>query len=330
MNQIQLLLTALGPLASFYNDPDVSEIMVDAPDKVYVERNGKIEEAGVKFDSPEAVLAVIEAALALNKVKLGPNQTTERTRFDDGSRMLVVIPPTAVNGPSLVIQKLPKDQLNIERLIEFGALTREAHALLQSAIAARVNLLVAGGTASGKTTIVNALIADIPAEERVIVVEEVYDLLPTHPRLMRLCADGSPDLSFVDLIGLADKMRADRLVFGEVQGPEAMHMLELIRVGYDGSFMNIHADSPEDALARLEAMCLMANLGLGLIEIRNVIATTLQLIAFQQRLPNGKRRITQIVNLHGLEHDRYVLQPLFRYNPTEDKLERTEFSPKWE
>jgi pilus assembly protein CpaF len=178
--------------------------------------------------------------------------------------------------------------------------------------------------------VLNLLTGDIPADERVITVEETLELQPRAARVVRLAIENASGLTFTELIDTAARMRPDRLIFGEMRGPEVMRMLQIMSRGHDGSLMTLHAVSPEDALARLEAFCLMANLGLGLVEIRALIASTIGLITFQQRLPNRQRKVMQIVEVRGLEHDRYVLQPLVRYNPDTDTFEMTGAKPGWE
>jgi len=189
--------------------------------------------------------------------------------------------------------------------------------------------IIAGGTGSGKTTVANVLTDEFPDDERIVVVESVYELQPRLERFVRLAADSSPDHSMDDLVELAAKMRPDRLVIGELHGPEAFQTLNIFNMGHDGSLTVLHASSPEDGLARLETMCLMANLGLGLNEIRTLIASALQLITYQERLPDGSRKLTQIVEILGLENGRYVLQPLFRYNPETKIIESTGYQPSW-
>jgi len=322
-------LGALGPLAPLYEDPKVVEIMVDAFDKVIVDRKDKLVDAGVKFESPAALRAVIDTLMALGGITLGPEQTSGHMRFPDASRCLAVIPPTAVDGPYLVIRKTHAGHFSMDDLIGFGSITEQQYALLKSALQTRQNMLIAGGTGSGKTTVANVLTDDFPDEERVVVVESVYELQPRLERFVRLAADSSPDHSMDDLVNLAAKMRPDRLIVGELHGPEAFQTLNIFNMGHDGSLTLLHANSPEDALARLETMCLMANLGLGLNEIRTLIASALQLITYQEHLPDGSRKVTHIVELCGLENGRYVLQPLFRYNPETKKIEPTGNQPSW-
>jgi pilus assembly protein CpaF len=322
-------LEALGPLVSLYEDPEVHEIMVDAHDKVIVDRAGRLVDTDVKFESPAALRAVIDALMALGGINLGPEQTSGHLRFPDASRCLAVIPPTAVDGPYLVIRKTRSGHFSMDDLIGFGSITGEQYALLKSALQTRQNILIAGGTGSGKTTFANVLTDDFPDGERVVVVESVYELQPRLERFVRLAADSSPDHSMEDLVELAAKMRPDRLVVGELHGPEAFQTLNIFNMGHDGSMTILHASSPEDALARLETMCLMANLGLGLSEIRSLIASSLQLITYQERLPSGKRKLTHIVELCSLKDGRYMLQPLFRYNPETDVIEGTGNQPSW-
>jgi len=327
---MQAYLKALGPLVALYNDPEVTEIMVDAYDRVIVDHGGKLGDAGVRFDSSEALREVIDAIMVLGGVILGPEQTSGHIRFPDASRCLAVIPPTAVDGPYLVIRKTHAGQFGMAQLLEWGSVTPDEYDALKSAIRNRLNILIAGGTGSGKTTFANVLTDDFPGDERVIVVESVYELQPRIGRFVRLAADSSPDHSMADLVGLAAKMRPDRLIVGELHGPEAMSVLNIFNMGYDGSLTIIHSNGPEDALVRLESMCLMANLGLGLSEIRNLIASALQLITYQKLLPDGSRKLTHIVELCGLENGRYVLQPLFRYNSETNTIDSTGVMPSWE
>jgi pilus assembly protein CpaF len=296
---------------------------------VIVDRKDRLVDAGVKFESPADLRTMIDRLMALGGIKLDPEKTSGHMRFPDASRCLAVIPPTAVDGPYLVIRKTRSGYLSMEDLIGFGSVTREQHALLKSALQTRQNILIAGGTGSGKSTFANVLTDEFPDNERVVVVESVYELQPRLERLVRLSADNSPDHSMQDLVILASRMRPDRIIVGELHGPEAFQTLNVFNMGHDGSLTILHANSPEDALSRLETMCLMANLGLGLNEIRTLIASALQLITYQELLIDGSRKVTHIVELCGLENGRYLLQPLFRYNPKINKIESVVSQPGW-
>lgn len=322
-------LTILEPLLQ---DPAVTEIMIDGPDRVTVERRGQpeLQEAGLRFASPEALRATIDAVLALGGAAFQPGQTVAEARLPDGSRALGVLAPTAVNaGPYLVLRKFWKPQMTFEQLISYQSLDRAMVALLRSAILARRNLLVTGGTGSGKTTVLNLLTDLVPPAERVVAVEAFFELHLRHPRAINLCSDSSPDLTYRDLIATAAKMRPDRLIFSELRGPETMQIIDLINCGHDGAMATLHAISAEDALTRVEAQCLTANLGLGLAEIRLIIASAFNLITHQQRLRDGSRKITEIVEVLGLRNDRYLLQPLFRYEAEADRFQALA-RPSWE
>jgi pilus assembly protein CpaF len=333
MTEEDKLLSALGPLAPLFADPHVIEILVDTPERILINRQGELgeelQDSGIRFATPEALYAVIEGILKFAGLELSPGQTVADARLTEQARMLVVLPPAAILSPCLVIRKLIVPTLSWEQLIEFSVLTPQALDLISSAVKARANILIAGGTGSGKTTVANLTAELIPATERLVVVEAAHELQIHHPRAIFLEAGPATGLSISDMLSTAAKMRPDWLIIGELLGAEAMHALEIINRGHSG-ITTIHATSVEDALARLEAMCLMANLGLGLAEIRALIASALQLITYQQKLSNGRRKIMQIVELRGLQNDRYVLQPLFRYNQERREFEPTGAKPGWE
>jgi pilus assembly protein CpaF len=330
------MLKALGPLAALYRDETINEIMVDAPDRVYVERRAepgpRMEDVRSPFATWDDIRAVIDAVLGLEGITLGPQRTFADVRLPDGSRMMAMVPPTAIHGPCLVIRRLLGTLASVvtwENLIQWGAVTQETYEFLQHAVRANVNTLIAGGTASGKTTFANRVAELNSTERRLIIVEGAHEMQVKHPRCVYLEAGGPANVPFADLIAAASCMRPDYLVIGEVLGPEAMRALQIMSRGHTG-LMNMHADSTQDALTKLEAMCLMANLGLGLIEIRHLIASALRLIIYQERLPDGRRQVTQITELRGLENERYVLVPLFRYNREQGALERTGTPASWE
>jgi pilus assembly protein CpaF len=325
----QSILTALGPLAALFEDPAVTEIMVDSAERVIYERSGIVEDAAIRFDPPETLRTLVDNVLALAGASLAPGETIKDIRFpDNSSRALVVLPPTALTGPYLVIRKTIFAEVTWDLLYKYGSMNQETQDLLQTAIQARANILVAGGPGSGKTTILNRLAELIPANERVVIVEASHEFQISHPRAVYLEAHAT-GMSMNDLLDASTKMRPDRLVISELMGREALHVLEIFNRGHDGGMTTIHSLGIEDTLTRLEAMCLMANLGLGLSEIRTMIASALQLVLYQKRLPDGKRRITEITELRGIQDERYVLQPLMRYNLDNDRMELTGVKPSW-
>lgn len=314
-------IAALGPLAPLYQDPQVLEILVDGPEAIYVERQGRLEAAGVRFESPAALSATVAALFG------PPSASIVERHRPDGTRLLAVLPPTAVDGPAFVIRKPMPQTLTWERLVELGALTSEIRALVEEALRQGVNLLMAGGTASGKTTLANMVAGSLPPDQRLIVVEELPELQVAHPRCLRLVTSEAA-LKLEELLLTAAKMRPDWLIIGELYTPAALTAVQILGRGHRG-LTTTHANSPEDALTRLEALCLMANLGLGLAEIRALIAAAFRLITYQERLPDGRRRLTQMVELAGVENGRYVLRPLIRYDATTDQWTATGVKPGW-
>jgi len=330
------LLTALGPLAALYDDPAVSSIMVDAPDRVYVERSvdhvTRLEEVPAPFTGPDDVRAVIDAVLAAAGRPLAQGQLVAEARLADDSRFLAVLPPAAVAGPCFVLRSTRpwrEHPIEWENLLDLGSVTQEALDLLRSAVQAQINLLIAGGTASGKTTLANRIAELIPADRRLVVIEAAVELYIRHPRTVRLTAEDADGVSYAGLLHTASCLRPDWLIIGELTGPAALVAMQILGHGHTG-LTTIHATGTENALARIESYCLMANLGLGLGDIRNIVASALRLIIFHERLPTGRRRITEIVELAGLEHDRYVLRPLMRCDAESGRLVATGARPGWE
>lgn len=321
--------SALEVLNPLLDDPDILEIMIDGPERVSVERGGRIEDTAVRFGSNEEVMKVIEEVLAMTGQKIEEGKTLYDIRLGDNSRMLAVLSPTSINGHSVVFRKWMTKQVTWEKLIEYRSVSREVRDLIQSAIRARVSILVAGGTASGKTTVANRIVELIPSEERVVAVEQTHELQFDHPRSVFLEADGNVPVALNDLLTAGSKMRPDWLVIGELHGAETLHAMQIMGNGHS-AISTIHATSAENALARLETLCLMANLGLGLDDIRQIIASALRLIIYQERLPSGRRKIVQMVELKGLEDGRYILQPLMRYNPKTETFDLTGAKPGWE
>ena len=325
------LETALGPLAALYFDPDVLEIMVDSCDRTLVEKERKLIDAGVKFDSPEAITAVVEALLSLTGKQLKPEETVVHIPFPESqARGVAIFPPTAIQGPHLVIRKLMNTSwITWENLLEWNSVSKEAYDFLQTTMRIEVNVLVVGGMGSGKTTVANRIAELIPPEKRLVIVEDFHELQIQHPRAVYLEAVTAPNVSVSDLIRTGASMRPDWLIIGELIGAEAMTAMEVMSRGHTG-MTTLHANSPEDGLRRLEGMCLMANLGLGLEEIRVLIAAAVQLITFQRHMPDGSRKMLEIVELRGVENGRFVLERLFRFDPQMKRLASTGVKPSWE
>ena len=321
--------SALELLNPLLEDPDVIEIMIDGPERVSIEKNGKIEDTKVRFGSNDEVEEVIKEVLARTGAKLEAGKTLYDVRLSDNSRMMAILSPTSIKGHSVVFRKWMTKQITWEKLFEYKSLTPEVHDLIQSAINARVSILVAGGTNSGKTTVANRIVELIPAEERVVAVEQVHELQFDHPRSVFLEAEGIVSVEFNDLLTAGSKMRPDWLIIGELHGAETLHAMQIMGNGHS-AISTTHATSAEDALARLETLCLMANLGLGLDDIRQIIASALRLILYQERLPNGRRKVIQAVELKGIEDGRYILQPLMRYDTETETFEMTGIKPGWE
>ena len=324
-------LKALGPLTPLYAEKMVTEIIVDSPQRILVERNGKLEAAAAVFDSSAEIQKVIDALVALSGIETRPGQSIFELSFPGGEgRAVAVLPPTSSAGPILVIRKLMRTEwITWDKLVEFGSVSAEAIEFLKHAVFAPVNILISGGAGAGKTTIANRVVELIPAEERVIVVERDREMQARHPGVLYLQAGGPGKVAIDGLILTASKMRPDWLIVGELMGAEAMTAVEVLGRGHSG-MVTMHAESVEDSLARLEAMCLTANLGLRLDDIRGLIAAAFGLVLHQKRLPNGKRVIVEIAELRGLEQGRYVLNRLFRYNLDAARLEATGMKPGWQ
>ena len=310
-------------------DPDVTEIMIDGTERIAIEKNGKIADTGLQFKTDDEVKAVVRETLKMAGVTMQDDQTIYDVRLGDNSRMIAILAPTSINGHNVTFRKWMKKQITWEKLLEYKAISSDARDLIQSALNAHVSILIAGGTSSGKTTFANRVIELIPASERVVVVEQAHELQFDHPRAIFLEAGAAISTPMNDLLTAGSKMRPDWLAIGELHGSESLHALQLMGNGHN-AIATMHATSAENALARLEAMCLTANLGLGIDEIRQIIASALRLIAYQERTPQGKRKIVQLVELKGVEDGRYILQPLMRYDPEKESFDMTGVRPSWE
>jgi pilus assembly protein CpaF len=308
----------LGPLESLLHEDDVTEIMVNGHDNVYVERRGRIERTTKKFVDDRQVRLVIERIIAPLGRRLDESSPMVDARLPDGSRVNAVIEPLAIDGPTLTIRRFGTQRLHVEDLIALGAMTASVMDFLRAAVEARQNILVSGGTGSGKTTLLNALSSFIPRAERILTIEDVAELKLDQPHVVRLEArppnlEGTGGVSIRDLVRNALRMRPDRIVIGECRGGEALDMLQAMNTGHDGSLTTIHANSARDALSRVETMVLMSGYELPLRAIRQQAASAIDLVIQVARLRDGARRVTGVSEIIGMEGDVITMQELVKY-----------------
>ena len=308
----------LGPLEIYLADESVSEIMVNAPTEVYVERSGRLERVQKSFSSPRAVLGVIERIVAPLGRHVDESSPLVDARLPDGSRVNAIIPPLALKGPALTIRKFKRDLLTAADLVALGALTPAMAEFLDTCVKACRNIVISGGTGSGKTTLLNVLAGYIPEGERIVTIEDAAELQLPQEHCVRLEArpaniEGKGAVTIRDLVRNALRMRPDRIVVGECRGGEALDMLQAMNTGHDGSLTTLHANSPRDALARLETMVLMSGMELPLRAIREQVASAVNLIIQQQRFPDGTRRIAAVSEICGMEGDAIAVQDVFRF-----------------
>jgi len=314
-------LTGLGPLQPLIEDADISEIMVNGPKKVYVEKSGKLLKSPIAFDDDDHVMRIIDRIILPLGRRVDADSPTVDARLPDGSRVNAVIRPVAIDGPSITIRKFRKDKLSIQQLIDYGSITANMAEFLRACVIARLNIVISGGTGSGKTTLLNVLSSYIPEEERIITIEDAAELQLQQDHVMRMetkvaNVDGTGAVAIRDLVRNSLRMRPDRIVVGECRGGEALDMLQAMNTGHDGSLTTLHANSPRDALARLETMVLMAGMDLPLKVVRQQISSAVDLIVQQSRLKDGTRKVTAITEVVGMEGDTVVLTDIFKFEQT--------------
>ncbi|WP_299026442.1 CpaF family protein [uncultured Thermanaerothrix sp.] len=314
-------LLGFGPLQPLIDDPEISEIMVNGPKKVYIERQGKIIRTNITFSDDEQVIRLIEKIVLPLGRRIDAESPTVDARLPDGSRVNAVIPPVAIDGPTITIRKFQKDKLTVDQLIALGSLTPGMAEFIRACVVARFNIVISGGTGSGKTTLLNVLSSFIPANERIITIEDAAELKLQQEHVVRLetqppDSEGKGAITVRDLVRNALRMRPDRIVVGEVRGGEALDMLQAMNTGHDGSLTTLHANSPRDAISRLETMCLMAGMDLPIRVIRQQIASAIDLIIHQSRLKDGSRKVTSITEVVGMEGDTVVMNEIFRFEQT--------------
>jgi len=310
-----------GPIEPLLKDSTISEVMVNGPKQVYVERSGRLELTEVEFHDDEHVMRVIDRIVSPLGRRIDESSPTVDARLPDGSRVNAIIPPIALNGPTLTIRKFSQDPFTVEDLIKFGTFTAEMATFLKACVEARLNIIVAGGTGSGKTTMLNVLSSFIPDDERIVTIENAAELQLRQDHVVRLESrpsniEGKGEITIRDFVINSLRMRPERIVVGECRGGEGLDMLQAMNTGHDGSMTTAHANTPRDTLSRLETMCLMAGMDLPVRAIREQIASAVDLIVQQERMKDGSRRITSVTEVQGMEGDVIVLQDIFTFQQT--------------
>jgi len=314
-------ILGFGPITSLLNDPEVTEVMVNGPTQVYAEKAGKLVLTSARFKDNHHVLHVIKKIVAPIGRRIDESSPMVDARLPDGSRVNAIIPPLALEGPTITIRKFSKDPFKVSDLVSFGTLTQSMADFIEFCIKGHLNIIVSGGTGSGKTTTLNVLSSFIPNDERIITIEDAAELKLVQDHVVRLETrpanmEGKGEISIRDLVKNSLRMRPDRIVVGEVRSGEALDMLQAMNTGHDGSLTTGHANAPRDMLSRLETMVLMSGMNLPVKAIRDQISSAIDIIIQQTRLPDGSRKIVNITEVHGMEGDVIVLQDIFKYEQT--------------
>ncbi|QOD02405.1 CpaF family protein [Pseudarthrobacter sp. BIM B-2242] len=308
-----------GPLQRLLEDPSVTEIMVNRFDQIYVERSGHLSLTGAQFSSDDHLRKVIEKIVSRVGRRIDESSPLVDARLEDGSRVNAIIPPLAVNGPSLTIRKFSHVPLTVQNLIDWGSITPQMAELLSACVRARLNIIVSGGTGTGKTTLLNVLSSFIPEDDRIVTIEDAVELQLQQEHVVRLESrppniEGKGAVGIRELVRNSLRMRPDRIIVGEVRGGESLDMLQAMNTGHDGSLSTVHANSPRDAVARLETLVLMAGMDLPLRAIREQVSSAVDLIIQVTRLRDGSRRVTHVTEVQGMEGEVVTLQDAFVFD----------------
>jgi pilus assembly protein CpaF len=319
--EIKADVVGFGPITHLLDDPTVTEVMVNGPDRVFIEKSGKLIKTDVQFDDDDHIRRVIDRIVLPLGRRIDEDSPMVDARLPDGSRVNAVVPPVAVDGPSITIRKFSHRRLGVDDLIKFGSLTSQMAEFLRACVVSRLNIVVSGGTGSGKTTLLNVLSNFIPKDERIVTIEDAAELSLAQDNIVRmetkapnLTGDGA--VTIRALVRNSLRMRPDRIVVGEVRGGEALDMLQAMNTGHDGSLTTLHANSPRDALSRIETMALMAGVDLPLKVIREQIASAVDVIIQQSRMNDGSRRVTYITEITGMEGNTIVMTDIFKFSQT--------------
>jgi len=307
-----------GPLEALLRDNDISDILVNGPKSIYVEKGGRLERTDVCFRDDEHLLDLIRSIVAAVGRRVDATSPMVDARLPDGSRVNAIIPPLALRGPCLSIRRFGRDPYTIEDLVGFGALTDEMVRYLRAVVHARLNVIISGGTGCGKTTLLNCLTSFIPQHERILTIEDSAELQPQQPHVVPLETrqpdiHGKGEITARDLVRNALRMRPDRIIVGEVRGGEALDMLQAMNSGHDGSISTVHANSPRDCLGRLEMMVLMAGVDLPLKAVRQTLTSAVHVIVQASRLSDGTRKVLKVTEMVGMEGDAVQMQDIFEF-----------------
>jgi len=319
IHEVRHELFGLGPLEQLLADTSISDILVNSPYNIYIERGGKLEKTSIEFKDNEHLMRVIERIVSSVGRRIDESSPMVDARLKDGSRVNAIIPPLSLDGPVLSIRRFGAEPLRMHRLLENQALTPDMASMFEMCVNAKLNILISGGTGAGKTTLLNALSAYIPADERIVTIEDSAELQMQQPHVVRLETrppniEGKGEVNQRDLVKNALRMRPDRIVIGEVRGAEAIDMLQAMNTGHDGSLTTIHANTPRDALARLETMIQMTGMRLSDRAMRQQIASAINIVIQVARLTDGTRRITSISEITGMEGETITMQEVFIFD----------------
>jgi pilus assembly protein CpaF len=308
-----------GIIQPLLDDESITEIMINGPKEVYVERNGKIELTDLKFDSYDQILQIIDRIVSPLGRRIDESSPIVDARLPDGSRINAVIPPISVKSPTLTVRKFKETILDYESLINLGTLSQEMSTLIDSLVKARVNILISGGTGSGKTTLLNVCSTSIPKDERIITIEDSIELKLHQPHVVSLEArppniEGKGEVTIRNIVINSLRMRPDRIIVGEVRGPEAFDMLQAMNTGHDGSLSTIHANSPKDVISRLISMVFMAGVDMPVAVLREMIFSAIEVIIQTSRFRDGSRKITSISELTSLENGEIIMHDIYNFN----------------
>jgi pilus assembly protein CpaF len=314
--QIAAEILGLGPLQTLLEDDTITEIMVNGPKNIYIERKGKIHRVPITFESNDHVMRIIDRIVAPLGRRIDESSPYVDARLQDGSRVNAVIPPISLVGPVLTIRKFSKNPISVDQLIQFGSISQEAVQFLKACVESRLNIIISGGTGSGKTTLLNVMSSFIPSDERILTIENAAELQLRQEHVVTLESrppniEGRGEITIRDLVVNALRMRPERIIVGECRGGETLDMLQAMNTGHDGSMTTAHANSPRDAISRVETMCLMAGMDLPVRAIREQISSAVDVICQQERMRDGTRKVTAITEISGMEGDVITMTDIF-------------------